>query len=143
MGFDDNGSSLHRHASSCPRNTPPRNAVRTPVFADIGACPCPHPQAERARRGQQVKAGTSLATTPGKRSTLDRFPALSPPSFRRLEQRRPAGADLLQQRRLLGLGCREVTQLDMAEAADFFRDGCQADREIMVVGREFRQQLIQ
>src|SRR5262249_4823757 len=39
-------------------------------------------------------------------------------------------------------GGGKVAQLDVAEAADFFWDGRKADREVMVVRREFGEQLI-
>ena len=57
-------------------------------------------------------------------------------SFRRFEQRRRAGAELLEQRRLVGLGGGEMPLLDVAEAADFFRDRGKADREVMVFRRQ-------
>src|SRR5712671_4338992 len=68
---------------------------------------------------------------------------LQPASLRGLEQRRSAGAKLLQQRRFVGLGGREVALLDVAEAADFFRDSSEADRQVMVVGRELGEQLVE
>ena len=57
--------------------------------------------------------------------------------FRGLEQRRGAGAELLEQRRLVRLGGLEMAHLDVAEAADFFRDGGKPDRDVVVVGVSF------
>src|SRR5262245_60733848 len=56
--------------------------------------------------------------------------------LRRLHQYRRAGAELRQERRLLGLGGRERAHLDMAEAADLIRNGGERDREMVVLGRE-------
>src|SRR5262245_65843017 len=63
--------------------------------------------------------------------------------FRRLEQRRGAGTELLEQRRLVGLGSLEVAQLDVAEAADLLRDGGKPDRDVVVAGIELRQHLLE
>ena len=59
-----------------------------------------------------------------------------------LSRHRRAGAELLQQRRLVRLGRRKVPLLDVAEAADFFRDGGETDREMMIVRRQARQHLV-
>src|SRR6185312_5958028 len=56
--------------------------------------------------------------------------------FGGLEQHRAAGAQLLEQSRLVGLGGREMTLLDVSKAADFFRYGRQSDRDRMVLRRE-------
>src|SRR5580700_9780821 len=60
--------------------------------------------------------------------------------LRRLQQMRGARAQLVQQHRLIGLGGGEVAGLDVAEAADFFRDGGDADGQVMVVGIELVQE---
>src|SRR5262245_20915640 len=52
--------------------------------------------------------------------------------LRRLQQRRRPIAELHQQRRLVGLGDLQRARLDVAEAADLFRDRCQTDREMVV-----------
>ena len=49
----------------------------------------------------------------------------------RLEFRRKFRAEFV----LLGLGGSQMPRLDVAEAADFFRDAGQADREMMVFRR--------
>src|SRR5215469_346300 len=59
-----------------------------------------------------------------------------------LEQRRSPGAKLFEQRRFASFCGREVAQLDVAEAADFFRDRREADRKVMIVGSEAGEQLI-
>ena len=51
-----------------------------------------------------------------------------------------AGAELIEQRRLVGLGSLEVAQLDVAEAADLFRDGGKPDRAMVVVLRRGPEQ---
>jgi hypothetical protein len=53
---------------------------------------------------------------------------------------RRAGAELIEQRRLVGLGSLEVAQLDVAEAADLFRDGGKPDRAMVVVLRRGPEQ---
>ena len=54
-------------------------------------------------------------------------------SFSRFEQRRRTGAELFQQRRLIGLCGGEMPLLDMTEAANFFRDRGETDGEVMIV----------
>ena len=56
--------------------------------------------------------------------------------FRRLEKRRGAGAELLAQSGFLGLGGGEMPLLDLAEAADFFRNRSQFNRDVMIVRRQ-------
>ena len=63
--------------------------------------------------------------------------------LRGLQIRRGPRAQLLEQRRLVGLGGGEVAHLDVAEAADFFRDRRDADGKMMVVGVELRQHLVE
>src|SRR5262249_50312257 len=63
--------------------------------------------------------------------------------LRRLEQRRHPGTELLEQRRLVGLGGLEVAQLDVAEAADFFRDRGEPHRDGVVVAIKPRQRLLE
>src|SRR5215831_20330715 len=58
-----------------------------------------------------------------------------------VQQRRSAGAELIQQSPFIGLGGREVPHLDVAEAADLLRDGGEADRDVVVVGRESSENL--
>src|SRR6266550_563456 len=63
--------------------------------------------------------------------------------FGGLQVRRRSSAQLIEQRGFVGLGGGEVALLDVAEAADFFRDGGDADGE-MVIGRvEPRQHLFE
>src|SRR5262249_49719046 len=57
-------------------------------------------------------------------------------SLRGLAHRRAAGAELFEQRRLLGLGGGEVARLDVTEAAAFLRDVGEAHGEVMVLGRQ-------
>ena len=52
-------------------------------------------------------------------------------------------AELLEQRGLVGLGGLEVAHLDVAEAADLLRDGGEPDREVMVLGRELAENLLE
>src|SRR2546423_1258457 len=63
--------------------------------------------------------------------------------FRRLEERRRSGAELLEQRGLVGLGGLQVAHLDVAEAADLFRDCGEADRDRVVLAVELRQHLLE
>ena len=56
---------------------------------------------------------------------------------------RRGGAELLEQRRLIRLGDRKMPLLDVAETADFFRDGGKTDREMMIVRRQTRQHLVE
>src|ERR1700736_1001027 len=59
-----------------------------------------------------------------------------PISLRRLERRRAPRAELLDERRLLGLGGGQMPRLDVAEAADFLRDAGEAHSQMMVPGRQ-------
>jgi len=61
--------------------------------------------------------------------------------LRRLEQRRRSGTPLLQQRRFIRLGSLQVTELDMAKAADFFRNGGKSHRDVVVNRIKLRQHL--
>src|SRR5262245_9716426 len=56
--------------------------------------------------------------------------------------RRP-GAELVEQRGLVGLGGGEMAHLHMPEAADLLRDRREADREVMVLGRELAEHLVE
>ena len=49
-------------------------------------------------------------------------------AIRRLEEAGLAGAELLEQSGLVGLGSRQMPRLDVAEAADLFRDGGKSRR---------------
>src|SRR5262249_14188497 len=59
------------------------------------------------------------------------------------EEGRRAGAELVEQRRLVGLGGLEMAQLDVAEAADLLGDGGEADRNVVVVGIELAEHLLE
>src|SRR4051812_24868070 len=63
--------------------------------------------------------------------------------FGGLQQRRLAGAELLQQGRLVGLGGSKVAGLDRAEAADFLRDRSEADSKRMIVGRQLGEDFLE
>src|SRR5262249_31595920 len=63
--------------------------------------------------------------------------------LRGLEEGRRAGAELVKQRRLVGLGGLEMAQLDVAEAADLLGDGGEADRNVVVVGIELAEHLLE
>src|SRR5579864_5541958 len=76
-------------------------------------------------------------------ATAEQVEPKSKTSLRRLQQRRRAGAELLEQCRFVGLRCLEVAQLDVAEAADFFRDCREADREMMIIWSKPSHQLIE
>src|SRR5262245_23168868 len=97
--------------------------------------------------GRIVRWHKKMGAERGQVSTWSRRRDRLPPSgaklLRRLEQRRRAGAELLEQRRFVGLGSLEVAQLDVAEAADLLRDGGEADRDVVVVGIELRQHLLE
>src|SRR5262249_41920187 len=73
----------------------------------------------------------------------DRLPPCGAKLLRRLEKRRRTGAELLEQRGLVGLGGLEMAQLDVAEAADLLRDGGKSDRVVVIVGIELRQHLLE
>src|SRR5262249_30883989 len=63
--------------------------------------------------------------------------------FRRLEQRRYPGAQLIEQCRLVRFGGLEVARLDMAEAADFFRDRGEPHGDGVGVAIKTRQYLLE
>src|SRR5581483_3078293 len=60
-----------------------------------------------------------------------------------LEQPRSAGAELLEECRLVGLRGGEMALLDVTEAADLFRDHGEADREMVVLRRELGEHLVE
>ena len=63
--------------------------------------------------------------------------------FGGFQQRRRAGAELFKQSCFVGLGGGEMTLLDVAEAADVFRDGGELNGEGMIIRRQFRQNLVE
>ena len=84
-------------------------------------------------RGQPVLVSEAL---PGFRCAPSGLRGRCLRSLRGFEEGRGAGAELRQQRGFLGFGRFEVTLLDVAEAADFFGDRRESDRERVVLGRE-------
>src|SRR6202043_1428675 len=58
-------------------------------------------------------------------------------------QPRRAGAELLQERRFVGLGGSEMLLLDVTKTADFFRNDSEADREMMIVRRQSCQHFVE
>src|SRR5262245_60171671 len=63
--------------------------------------------------------------------------------FGSLEQGRPAGTELVEQCRLVGLGGAQVTLLHVTEAADLFRNTGECHGDMMVVRSELIQDLRQ
>src|SRR4051794_18758842 len=61
--------------------------------------------------------------------------------LRRLEHRRLSRAELLEQRRLIGLRRHQMARLHMAEAADFLRNVREADGERVVLRRKLAHDL--
>src|SRR5262249_19303057 len=94
----------------------------------------PFPGGRRCRQHKKMRPEQGQVSTWPRRR--DRLPPCGAKLLRRLEQRRGAGAELLEQRRLVGLGGLEVAQLDVAEAADLLRDDGKTDRDVVVVGLE-------
>src|SRR5215469_7492238 len=63
--------------------------------------------------------------------------------LRRLQQRRGAGAELLEKRGLVRLGGGEMAHLDVPEASDLFRNRGESDRDGVIVRRELGQNLVE
>ena len=59
--------------------------------------------------------------------------------FRRLEEGRGTGTELLGQRLFLGFGDGERALLDWSKAANFFRDRCNRHRRRMIERRQLGQ----
>jgi hypothetical protein len=150
---------LRQPATGLPPNCGPQFKTRPGALSQLRALDSktkPGSPASEARMRFRLAQGTNAAAVNKTRSATG-LSASSPytlagyadrpkgecVSLRRLEQRRTARAKLLQQRHLLGLGGCQMAQLNVTEAADFFWDGGKADREVMVVGCELCQQLIE
>src|SRR5205823_14555110 len=58
------------------------------------------------------------------------------------QQRRRSRPELLEERGLVRLGGRKMPQLDMAEAADFFRNSGKPYRDVVIAGIELRQHFL-
>src|SRR5262245_52649395 len=80
-----------------------------------------------------------------RRAAMQRVAFVGPalPLFGGLERRNRTTAELLEQRSLVSLRRLQVTQLDVAKPADLLRDGGEADREVVIVRRELRQQFFE
>src|SRR5262245_43462359 len=141
-----------RRRRSRARETCRRERRRSPRQSSQSTAPsrAGHEALPPLAGGRIVRFHKKLGTNQGQVSTWSRRRDRLPPSgrgrarlLRRLEQRRRAGAELLEQRRLVGLGGLEVAQLDVAEAANLLRDGGEANRDVVVVGIELRQDLLE
>src|SRR5262245_57412611 len=98
-----------------------------------GASPStPQSPETKPESGDPVSRSLASKKKLGPRLGGDERRGLCPRLLGRLHQYRRAGAELRQQRRLLGLGSRERAHLDMAEAADLVRNGGERDREMVV-----------
>src|SRR4029079_9840285 len=62
--------------------------------------------------------------------------------LRSLEQMWQSRTELVDQHGLIGLGGDKVAHLDVTESADLFRDRRDADGEMVIVGREFGDNLV-
>src|SRR5262245_51123833 len=63
--------------------------------------------------------------------------------FRRVEQRSDPGAQLIEQRSFVRLSGLEVAHFNVAEAADFLRNGGKPHRDVVVLAIEPRQYLLE
>src|ERR1700732_211828 len=59
------------------------------------------------------------------------------------QERRGAGTELLEKRSLIRLRRLEVAHLDVPETPNFLRDRSEPNRDVVVVGLELRQHLIE
>src|ERR1700722_20108272 len=138
--------SPRRHRHWC--RPPPQAGLRAPDFlraraqekAKARAAPAqgrpPRPPASAWR-----DCRSSSQVTPLPRARIRAQAPIG--SFRRFEQQRRAGTELLEQSRLIRLGGNEMMLLDVAEAANFFRDYGETDGEMMVFRRKPRQHLVE
>src|SRR5262249_6264514 len=85
----------------------------------------------------------AIRLTLGQRHTCRDFGATERLLLRCLSHRGATRAELVEQRRLLGLGGGEMARLDVAVAADFLRNAGQSHREVMILRRQRRQNLLQ